>query len=320
MSHDLNSTEGRVSFTYFGDVPWHKLGRRLDRPATAAEAMEGANLDYTVVKKPLRAIIHGRQYAEVPNAFATVRSDTNQVLGVVGSRYEPVQNRDAFCFFDPLVDRDEALFHSAGALGRGERIWLLAKLPDYIKVGRKQDPVEQYLLLYNSHDGSSHIRVKLTPIRVVCNNTLSVALSGSEQEVRIKHTQSAQEKLQDAHKILGLTNQLYQELDHIFNRMSLRKVTDKQLLDYANQLIPDNPEAESNARTQNLRKKIIEIHDSKADAAIHRGTVFGAFNAVTELTDHYSNMEDMNKQLKSMWFGSGERLKKQAFQLAQAML
>ena len=116
MSHNLNIAEnGQASMFYTGQVPWHQLGRKLDKPATAAEAMEAANLDYTVVKKPLKAIIHNKHYADVPNAFATVRTDTNVVLGVVGSRYEPVQNRDAFSFFDPLVDRGESFVSYSGS-------------------------------------------------------------------------------------------------------------------------------------------------------------------------------------------------------------
>ena len=137
MAHNLEQRGDQTSMFFTGSVPWHQLGRKLDKPATAAEAMEAARLDYTVVKRPLKAIIHTRHFADVPNAFATVRTDTNVVLGVVGSRYEPVQNADAFNFFDPLVDRDEAIYHTAGVLGKGEKVWLLAKLPDYIRVGKK---------------------------------------------------------------------------------------------------------------------------------------------------------------------------------------
>ena len=323
MSHNLEQVDGQTSMFYTGQVPWHQLGRRLDKPATAAEAMEAANLDYTVVKKPLKAIIHNRHFADVPNAFATVRTDTNVVLGIVGSRYEAVQNRDAFSFFDPLVgsDRSEAIYHTAGVLGRGEKIWLLAKLPDYIKVGKKNDPVEKYVLLYNSHDGSSHIRVKMTPVRVVCSNTLTAALQGSDAEVRIKHTQSAQDRLQEASKVLELTNQLYKELDYIFNRMSLRKVTSQQLVDYVKALVPDNPEAENNTRTENIRNHILYLHDDIPEAKMHKGTLFGALNAISEYTDHNSDQKDPNKQLRSIWFnGSGEMLKQRAFKLAESML
>jgi len=323
MSHNLEQREGQASMFFTGDVPWHHLGRCLDKPATAAEAMEAANLDYTVVKKPLIAVIHKKHFADVPNVFATVRTDTNVVLGVVGSRYEPVQNRDAFSFFDPLVgsDRSEAIYHTAGVLGRGEKIWLLAKLPDYIKVGKKGDPIEKFVLLYNSHDGSSVVRCKLTPIRVVCNNTLTAALSGAEQEVRIRHTPSATEKLQEAHKLLGLTNQLYTQLEYIFNRMSLRKVTNQQLVEYVKTLVPDNPEAKNKTRTENIRNQILYLHDDIPEAKIHKGTLFGALNAISEYTDHNSEQKDPNKMLRSIWFGgSGEQLKQRAFKLAESML
>jgi phage/plasmid-like protein (TIGR03299 family) len=321
MSHNLEQIGNQTSMFYSGAVPWHQLGRRLDKPATAAEAMEAANLDYTVVKKPLKAIIHNKHYADVPNAFATVRTDTNVVLGVVGSRYEPVQNRDAFSFFDPLVDRSEAIYHTAGVLGTGSKIWLLAKLPDYIRVGKKADPVEKFVLLYNSHDGSSVVRCKLTPIRVVCNNTLTAALSGAEQEVRIRHTPSAAEKLQEAHKLLGLTNQLYTQLDYIFNRMALRKLSPQQLVEYCKTLVPDNPEAENNTRTENIRNQILYLHDDIPEAKMHKGTLFGALNAISEYTDHNSDQKDPNKMLRSIWFnGSGELLKQRAFKLAESML
>jgi phage/plasmid-like protein (TIGR03299 family) len=319
MAHNLHiGRNGQASMMYFGETPWHNLGRKLDRPATAAEAI-AAGLDYTVVKHPLFTKI-GRQRVLVPDHFATARLDTGVVLGVVGSRYETVQNRDAFSFFDPLVDRDEAIYHTAGVLGNGEKVWILAKLPDYIRVGKKADPIEKFLLIYNSHDGSSHIRVKLSPIRVVCNNTLSVALAGTEQEVRIKHTATAPAKLEEAHKVLGLTNTLYSQLDYIFNRMALRKVTDRELMQYVKALVPDNLEASSNTRTENIRKKILDIHESQPDAVMHRGTLFGAYNAVTELVDHFGSSEDPSKRLKSMWFGGGEKMKLKAFSLTEDLL
>jgi phage/plasmid-like protein (TIGR03299 family) len=319
MSHNLNFFNGRSSMMYVNEAPWHGLGQRLDHPATAEEAIEAANLDYTVVKKPLQAVINGKRRIDVPDYFATVRTDTQDVLGVVGSRYSPVQNRDAFGFFDSLVGQNEAIYETAGALNKGEKIWILARLPGYIKLlGR--DVVQKYLLLYNSHDGSSMIRAKLTPIRVVCNNTLSVALAGMEQEVRIKHTPSALEKLEEAHKLLGLSNSVYDLLDTIFKRMALTKVTDKQLIQYVEALVPDNPESESKKRTENIRETILSLHQDVEDAKAIRGTAFGAYNAITEYTDHVIATKDPNRRLNSAWFGSGERLKVKAFQLAQDML
>src|SRR5207247_5009721 len=112
--------------------PWHKLGTQLDRPATAEEAIQAAGLDFTVKLKPVKTVINRKQKF-LPNTFATVRTDTSEVLGVVGSRYSPIQNKDAFGFFDALVGSNESCYHTAGALGKGERIWILAKLPSYIR-------------------------------------------------------------------------------------------------------------------------------------------------------------------------------------------
>lgn len=303
---------------YSGDPPWHRLGIHLQNPATAQEAIEVAGLDFKVQLKPIKTVGNRKQQI-IPNAFATVRQDTGAILGVVGSRYEPIQNKDAFAFFDPLVGSDEAIYHTAGVLGKGERIWILAKLPSYIRIG-KNDIVDKYLLLTNSHDGSAVVRAKLTPIRVVCNNTLSIALTGSEQEVRIRHTLNAINKLEEAHKLLGLTNSLFEQLDAIFNRMALRKITDKQLVDYVKALVPSNPDAKYQTRNENIREAILQLHESGQGAEMSRGSLWGAYNAVTEYSDHVQHSKDVSRQLKNIWFGSGEKLKLKAFTQAQKLL
>src|ERR1041385_8429945 len=303
---------------YVGSPPWHQLGVQLQNPATAQEAIQATGLDYKVKLKPVKTIVN-RKHRIVPNTFATVRTDTSGVVGVVGSGYEPIQNKDAFSFFDALVGSDEAIYQTAGVLGKGERIWILAKLPSYIRIG-KNDIVNKYLLLTNSHDGSAVVRAKLTPIRVVCSNTLSVALSGNEQEVRIKHTPNAVHRLREAHKLLGLSNHLYLQLDSIFNKMALKRITEKQLQQYVKTLIPSNPDAQHQTRNENIREAILELYESGQGADMSRGTLWGAYNAATEYTDHVQSSRNPNKQLSSMWFGSGEKLKLRAFALAQKML
>lgn len=316
--HNLNVNNGKASMFYVGEVPWHKLGTQLEKPATAQEAIEAAGLDFRVQLKPVKTVIN-RHRKVVPNTFATVRTDTSEVLGVVGSRYQPIQNRDAFAFFDGIVDQDEAIYHTAGVLGKGERIWILAKLPSYIRVG-KNDIVNKFLLLTNSHDGSMVVRAKLTPVRVVCSNTLSIALAGNEQEVRVRHTANAVHKLEQAHKLLGLTNHLYQQLDSVFNRMSLRKLSEKQLMEYVKALVPANPNAKFQTRNENMRQAILELHELGQGAEMSRGSLWGAYNAVTEFSDHVQHSRDTNRQLTSIWFGGGEKLKLRAFELAQKML
>ena len=317
MSHNLNTTNGKTSMMYVLEVPWHGLGTRLEKPATAAEAIEAAGLGFTVEKRSLKTV---DPELPVNNHFATVRTDTLDVLGVVGARYAPIQNKDAFTMFDALVGEGEAIYHTAGALGKGERIWLLAKLPDYIRVNGN-DIVEKYLLLTNSHDGSEVVRVKLTPIRVVCENTLTAALEGTEQEVRIRHTSNAQVKLKEAHEILGLSNWLYAEIDRIFNQMSARKVTGKEMKDYVRVIFPEPPRVYHRSQAPRIHEKVAELAETGAGAELVRGTLWGAYNAVTEFVDHCRlSKADDSARLKSMWFGSGERIKKQAFKVAVGML
>jgi len=300
-----------------GPSPWHNLGTELVNPATASEAIEAAGLNYTVVKKRLKEVVELNHPGDVSDRWATVRTDTGDVLGIVGDSYEPIQNRDAFRFFDTLVGTDEAIYETAGVIGRGERIWILAKLPGFIKVHRN-DIVSKYLLLSNSHDGSSLVRVKLTPIRVVCNNTLTAALQGAG-EVQIRHTLNAAEDMKQALTLLGLSNSLYEQLDAVFNRMALTEISDKQLLDYVKALVPDNEEEEDNAKIQGIRKAFLELYESGHGADLSRGTLWGAFNCVTEYTDHEMEGDPTNR-LESIWFGRGEQLKLKAFQLAERMM
>jgi len=152
---------------------------------------------------------------------------------------------------------------------------------------------------------------------VVCNNTLFAALKGAG-DTRISHTLNAAEHMKQARSLLGLSNSLYDQLAVIFSRMSLMKITDKQLMDYVNTLITENEAGEGNAGTENIRKTVLELYESGKGADLSRGTIWGALNAVTEYTDHAIEGTP-NSRLESNWFGPGEQLKLRAFQLAERM-
>lgn len=293
--------------------PWHNLGSELNNPKTARDAIETAGLDYTVMKKPRKVNPGMKEYT-----YATVRTDTDEVLGFVDRSYEPIQNIDAFKFFDTLVAENEARYETAGTLGCGEQIWILARLSGFVNV-HGNDIVNKYLLLTNSHDGSSPVRVKLTPIRVVCNNTLTAALQGAG-EVQVSHTPDAGQNLEQAVKLLELSNSLYEQLDIMFNSMATRKITQGQLREYVQALVPDNEEAQNTARTEKIRNSVLDLHDSGRGAHLARGTVWGAFNSVAEYTDHMMADEDSATRLNSIWFGRGEQLKLKAFRLAKQMM
>jgi phage/plasmid-like protein (TIGR03299 family) len=293
--------------------PWHNLGVELNHPKTAREAIAMAGLDYTVIMKPRKMRPEMKEYT-----YATVRTDTDEVLDFVDVSCNPIQNIDAFSFFDALVAQDEAIYETAGVLGKGDLVWILARLQGYIKV-HGNDIVNKYILLTNSHDGRSYVRVKLTPIRVVCNNTLTSALQGAG-EVQINHPTNATQDAQQAAAILGLANSLYEKLDVKFNRMANKEITEVQLREYVQALVPDNEEAENTARTEKIRNSVLQLHDEGHGAKLARGTVWGAFNSVVEYTDHMMSAEDSTTRLNSIWFGRGEQLKSKAFRLAQQMM
>ena len=293
--------------------PWNNLGIELDHPKTARDVIKMAGLDYTVVKKQLEM-----ESGLSQDTYVTVRTDTDEVLGYVNSSYKPIQNIDAFAFFDVLVAENKAIYETAGVLGKGERIWILAKLPGHINVQGK-DIVNKYLLLINSHDGSLHFRVKHTPIRTVCNNILTSALQGTG-EVQFNHTPDAVSDLEQTVKMLELSDSLYEQLDSMFNSMAAKQISDEQLQEYVQAIIPDNEEALNDARTENIRNNVFRLHESGLGADMARGTLWGAFNSITEYADHVMMDGDSATRLNSILFGRGEKLKLKAFHLAQQFM
>jgi phage/plasmid-like protein (TIGR03299 family) len=326
MAHNLNIKNGRASMMYFGESPWHRLGQKLDRPATAEEAIKAAQMDYEVRPYPVFAEVNGVM-VPVPDRFATVRTDTREALGVVSSGYRILQNAKAFEFFDGLVGSGEAMYHTAGVLGRGERVWILAKLPDYIRING-EDIVEKYLLLTHGHDGKTAIVGKVTPIRVVCENTLSQAMSLAGLSVKVSHTSGMEDNLRKAHQMLGLTNKLYADLGEIFKAMSLRKITSRELVDYVTNLVPDldpkvgeDPDKYDNRNRNRFetRDKILELVEVGRGSA--PGTLWGAYNGVTEFADHVGRQNaDPGDIARASMFGAREDLKVRAFDLAKSIL
>lgn len=320
MAHDLATTDGRTAMMYTGEVPWHRLGTKLDEPATAEEAIEAAGLRYGVELRPLTTA----DGLPVPQRQAVVRMDTNQVLGVVGNSYQPVQNHQCFGFLDAVVADGRLRYHTAGALGLGERVWMLAKLPNDIRVKRSDDITEQFLLLSNSHDGSSSLRVFFTPIRVVCANTLGMAeRRGHGQGVSVMHKGDLAAKVREAQEILGLAKRFYDDLGSKIEVLAGHQPSRQQLEAYFKALYPDSEDT-GNRRAQNVRSELFRLfeHGVGQDMPEIRHTTWAAFNAVTEYVDHYrttrgrTDQERATRRLESAWFGSGARMKAEAWNLA----
>lgn len=344
MSHELHFENGKASMMYVGKEPWHGLGTKLNHPATAEEAIKAANLDWKVVKKPLFAG-DSDGCMRVGGSYVVVREDKwgtsdCEKFGIVGKSYTPLQNREAFKFFDPLVGKDAAIYHTAGALGKGERIWLLAKLPGEIKVA-KDDITNKYLLLSNTHDGSSSVQVKFTPIRVVCQNTLTMALSGNEQAIRVSHFSDMHKRLAHADEMLGVINSEFEQIEDIFCSMAGKKLDSAQLEVFVQAVfpLPQPPAYQNETSSYQKRKKSMlknrEItrwlfKEGKGnDLPGVKGSLWAAYNAVAENVDQYISLQAANhdfsntkkyQRLHSVWFGDGYTRKCRAFKAAKDIL
>ncbi|CAN5358585.1 hypothetical protein BH11PLA2_BH11PLA2_38330 [soil metagenome] len=320
MAHNIATTNGKPAFAFYGEEPWHKLGTKLESPATAEEAITAAGLNYDVTMTPV-ATLDG---LSVPNTKAVVRYDNQTVLGVVSDRYVPVQNKQAFGFLDSLVAGGGIRYHTAGALGQGERVFLLAKLPGHIRVKESNDLVDKFLLLSNSHDGTSALRVLFTPIRVVCQNTLSMALhQGFTEGLRIRHKGNLEAKIADAQRVLGIAENFYAAAGEKINRLASVEPTEAQLKLFFEKLYPDPEDGINASRARNTRDELHRLFEQGIghDMPQIRNTLWTAYNAVTELVDHrtYRGKSEIDREtnrLNNIWWGPAAKIKALAWDMA----
>lgn len=306
---------------YHGTRPWHGLGVALDHPATSAEAIRAASLDWRV--ELFTACAVGQP---IPGAYGVVRMDRREPIAVVGKRYVPLQNRDAFAFFDHLIGEGHAVYETAGALDRGRRIWLLARLPGEVWVTR-EDNVGKFLLLTNSHDGKSPLRALFTPIRVVCENTLRAALGGESSGVSIRHVGDILDKAKEAQRLLGISMKYYDTFADQASAFASHSLKREALELYFKSLVPDPKDADP-TRAVATRETLVRLFETGKGNALPtvRGSLWAAVNAVTELIDHErrarvkpGESEALNRW-KSAQFGPGAALKEAAWKVALATL
>lgn len=313
MADNINIRNGKASFVSKKELAWHRLGKVVDS-MTSKEAIELSGLDYEVEKVPMyyqeankildkTTSLYFQQVSritkdgktninpliQVANSFATVRTDDYTQLGVVGQRYEVIQNIEAFDFFDRIVGEGHAMYETAGALGNGETIFVTAKIPSKMIVAK--DEIDKYLLFTNSHDGSSAVNILFTPIRVVCNNTLTAALRGAKNKYIVRHTISAQEKLKLAEITLGIVSKQSEVLEELFTQWSKEYLEDDSIdtiLESALGLKRDK-EGKLSTRADNMLTSIKDYHESGIGQSHIRGTKWGVFNAVS---GYYQNVKE----------------------------
>ncbi len=303
------------------EAAWHKLGVVLENaPQTSQEAILAAGLNWNVCKQS----VFLQDGTLVPDTWAMVRDTDNAVLGTVGNRYTALQNSEAFSFFDKLVEDKVATYETAGSLSGGKKVWILAQLPGIIEVG-KDDPVKKYVLLSNTHDGSGTVVAKVTPIRVVCNNTLTAALSENAgmDQVTIRHTKTVADRVKQASTLLATVNSIYDDMAKLWIAMTKVEMPPQAIQQFLTEVVPDSEKVENPYKTQRIRIEMLQLMSSSSlggELSSAQGTLWGAYNGVTAYADHMvSARKDAtaDKHLNSVWFGDRARLKGHALSVAQ---
>lgn len=319
---------------------------------TAQEVMEKAGLNWNVAKGKILVqmpdnvdldnpnnfgpedIHHGyNSYKVVNNQFATYRTDKNIPLGIVKERYTPIQNIDAFKFFNDVIDKNDVSWFTAGCGGNGEKVFVSAKLSDTILVNGK-DPINNYLVFSTSHDGSSSIKIMLTPIRLICFNAMNAAIRNATSYINIKHTQSAYSKISTAHEVLGITRKKIDFFSQCLEQMTKIKMNDDKALDVFSKIVFSEKELEdlayaeygvkdlarknynamddANISTKKVNQfcELIDYYHIGAGQREYLGTGYGVYNAVNGYFSNCKNDTGIKRMDNLLYGQAADKIKK----------
>jgi phage/plasmid-like protein (TIGR03299 family) len=307
------------TIAFAGATPWHGLGTVLE-PTDLYDWQRTcikAGLDWEAELVPLMT---ADTQAKVDHV-AVRRNTDGKVLGVVGPRYHVLQNRDAFKWFDPFLQAKEASLNTAGSLQEGSRVWVLAKLQRDPLVIAEGDEVEKFILLSHSHDGSLAVRVGFTPVRVVCQNTLSMAHgSDASKLIRIKHTRDMHQNLENIREVMNLANQQFEATADQYKLLARKSINQADLKRYVERVLKVKDRQEVSTRTKNTIAEIIGLCEAGRgnNLAAVSGTYWTAYNGVSEWLSYERGHNQANR-LNSLWFGDSANVNKFAMETALEM-
>jgi phage/plasmid-like protein (TIGR03299 family) len=293
MAHQIEQfTNGQSAFFTAREPAWHKLGTVTPGALSAQEALDTALLaGWNVRTEPLVAIsTEAESLLPVPDRRLVIRnnpvSGTVDPLGVVGTTYRPIQNEEAFRFLDNLVDASGAHFETAGSLLGGRQVFVSLKLPEGLQVGG-QDRVDLYLLVSNTHDGTGSFRCDLTPVRVVCANTLRVGLHNAARSWKVRHTNGATSRIDEARRTLDLGFAYRDEWAAQMDKLVCEQLSTADFGGFVEKLLPvdDDATTRTRNRVQDQRNAITALYHHAPTNDGVRGTKWGALNAVAEYAD-----------------------------------
>lgn len=298
---------------YVREKPWHNLGTMVEEAPTSADALRLAGLDWTIDAKP----IFTDSGIEIPGYKANTRSSDGKVLGVVSDRYQIVQNKEAFDFTDALIG-EGITYETAGSLSGGKKIWLLGKMPERYIAGDKFEP---YICFTNMHDGNGAVRACMTPVRVVCNNTLNMALSSAKRNWSTVHRGDINRKLEEARETLMLADKYLVKLDEEADRLANEKMTDGEIKECLDKLFPvEDGMTDRQKRTAENAKNEIIVCTLRPDLVQFLNTKWGFINAVSDYVGHSDPARKTKNFDENRWSNiiGGHMLFDRAVALAQA--
>jgi phage/plasmid-like protein (TIGR03299 family) len=331
MAHELEiQANGQARMMYAGQAPWHGLGTSVEREVTSAAALKLAALDnWNMQLVPVEAILADGSRVTMPNDHAIVRGMDGAVYGIAGDHYTVIQNEEACAFLDSLVGEGVAMFHTAGSLFGGRRVFVCCKMPDSIQVG--PDKIDKYLVAIWGHDGAFAFHIKWTGIRVVCWNTASAAFCIRGGKVRatdavsIMHTRGWKDRATEVREVLDLTNAYYARLEECFQKLIATPLRESDFTTFVKKLYPDQrkKEGEGVIDRSEIRETLRTIWHTGIglDHEEVKGTRWAAYNAVTEYIDHHRKYNDgkygdvADIRMNSVIWGQGSQIKKQALDL-----
>lgn len=284
------------SMFYVRSVPWHGLGTKVDEALTSKEALVAAGLDWNVIQKNVMT-----DYYNIIDGYkANIRESDGKVLGVVSDRYKIVQNVEAFMFTDSLVEHG-VCYETAGSLQEGKRVWLLAKLPDSYRLA--DEKVDPYIVFSNSHDGSGAIKAAMTPVRVVCQNTLNLALSDAKRSWSTIHTGDIMMKLDEARHTLLQAGLYMGKLQREAEMLSLIRLTDRKVMQFTNELIPVRDDATElqKRNAQRMRSGLLRRYYEAPDLSILPKNGWRFINAVSDFATHTEPLRRTEKYQENLF-------------------
>lgn len=295
MAHNIEQHGDQAAFVTARQDAWHKLGTVLPNAFTAEEALrEGHLAGWNVRKTPLMTDIGGA-VIPVPDQFAVVRDnpfeDRVDVLGpCVSSNYHVIQNEAMTDMLDALVDESGSMFETAGSINGGKQVFVTMKMPSSIKIGNV-DPVDMYLATMTSHDGSMATTLMVTPVRIVCQNTMNLAFQNKKAEFRIRHTSNASKRVvQQAREAMEFSYNYLDGFQEEAEQLINTTMTQMQFEEIVNRAFAAPEDAHSSVQTR-AENKIDQMVELFADADTHKGvrdTAWAGLNALTEWSDHFS--------------------------------